>query len=184
MEPIVKSEIDMEIKSENTINNDIQIIAPSVNDEISFNSIQQNLTKLKTQMMTGISDIQQQLRMLEKQNKILRKEEAKETKEAKKNDGDNKKQKKLTGFNISEKMSNELCDFMKLPHNSKSPRTSITKYILDYIRTNKLQDNTERKYIQMDDKLKTLFKLENIDNELTYFNIHKYINKHICEKKI
>ena len=185
----MEQNIEIQIKNTNENTNEIKIVKPLVlnNEEINFNTIQQNLTKIKTQMMNGISDIQQQLRMLEKQYKQLKKEEtkeAKEAREAKKNGGDIKPQKKITGFNISEKMSNELCDFMKLPHNSERSRTEITKYILEYINTNKLQDNTERKYIKMNDELKTLFKLENIDKELSYFNIHKYINKHICEKKI
>ena len=114
-----------------------------------------------------LSDIQQQLRTLEKNNKLIKKEEAKEAaketsaakdaaKETKKSEIDNKKQKKITGFNVCEKMSNELCDFMKLPHNSVSPRTTITKYITEYIHNNKLQDTTERKNIQMDHQLKLL----------------------------
>jgi len=184
MDTVIENDIDKKAI-------EFEIIATNVPSvEIDFSTIQQNLTKLKTQL----SDIQQQLRTLEKNNKLIKKEEAKEAakeasaakdaaKETKKSEIDNKKQKKITGFNVCEKMSNELCDFMKLPHNSVSPRTTITKYITEYIHNNKLQDTIERKNIQMDDQLKLLFKLDSNDEQLTYFNIHKYINKHLFEKK-
>ena len=141
---------------------------------IDINTIQQNLTKLKTQMITSISEIQQQLRTLEKQNKVSSKVLSKVS-----NTDVDKKQKKITGFNICEKMSNELCDFMILPYSASCSRITITKHITDYIRSKKLDTNDT---IELDEPLKLLFKLESTDEPVTYFNLQKYINRNIFEK--
>ena len=84
MEQNIEIQIKNTDENTNENTNEIKIVKPLVlnNEEINFNTIQQNLTKIKTQMMNGISDIQQQLRMLEKQYKQLKREETKEAKEA------------------------------------------------------------------------------------------------------
>ena len=113
--------------------------------ESNFDLIQQSLTKFKT----NITDIQQQLRTLEKNLK-------KETKEPKKRET---KQLKIIGFDIPEKITPELCAFMKLPAESTSTRNAATLYITEYIHTNKLQDMTDRKCIHLNADLAALFKL-------------------------
>jgi chromatin remodeling complex protein RSC6 len=160
--------------------------------EITFDMVQQGLTAMKAQIAT----MQQQLRALEKAAKVVKKEEVKKGTSSTATASASsiasassttiasaivsavadKKQKKISGFCVQEPLSAELCEFMKLPPNSKSSRTTVSTAILNYIRTNKLQDATVRKIIKADASLKTLFKLRD-DEELTYFNIQKYINQ-------
>ena len=131
--------------------------------EIDFDTIQQSFTKLKT----AITEIQSQLRTLEKTAK-------KENKETKKKEP-KMRQPKITGFDIQEKIKPELATFMRLPIESTSTRNAVTTHITEYIRQQKLQDMTDRKRINLNDDLAGLFKLSE-NPQLTYFNLHKHIS--------
>ena len=96
-----------------------------------------------------------------------------------KDQNSNKKVKLDVGFNIQCKITQELTNFMKLKE-SITTLNDATKYIMDYISSNKLQDITDintRKYINLDVQLKQLFNIQT-NERITYFNIHKYINQH------
>jgi len=138
-------------------------IQPCNEIETQFNLIQQNLTKFKT----NISEIQLQLRNLEKTVKKESKKPPVKSSAA--------RQPKITGFSILEKITPELCSFMKLQADSLATRNDVTAYLTEYIRENKLQDMTNRRNININDELATLFKLTP-DIQLTYFNLHKYIS--------
>ena len=56
-------------------------------------------------------------------------------------------------------------------------RTEITRAINKYIRENGLQDIKNKRNINPDEKLSMLFKLTP-DDELTYFNIQRYLSPH------
>jgi hypothetical protein len=127
--------------------------------DTQFDLLNQNLTKLKT----NLSDIQLQLRTLEKCVKKKR-----ETKPP-------LRQPKIVGFDIQEKITNDLCAFMQLPNESTSTRNAVTTFMTEYIRKNKLQDMTDRKCIHLNDDLATLFKMSQTDH-LTYYNLHKHIS--------
>jgi len=59
---------------------------------------------------------------------------------------------------------------------SPLPRTEITKKVWDYIRSNGLQDKTDRRTINADDKLRKVF---NGKNSVTMFEMTKLVNGHI-----
>ena len=128
--------------------------------ETQFDLLNQNLTKLKT----NLSDIQVQLKTLEKS--IKKEPKKKEPK---------MRQPKIIGFDIQEKITNELCAFMQLPTESTSTRNNVTTFITEYIRKNNLQDMTDRKRINLNADLAALFNLD-ITYPLTYFNLHKRIS--------
>ena len=91
-----------------------------------------------------------------------------------------KPSKKPSGFAMKGKISEELCNFMNLPNETEIARTDATKYLIDYIKSNNLQDKSNKSNIIPDDILKTLLKIE--DNEtLTYFNIQKKMNIHFIK---
>jgi chromatin remodeling complex protein RSC6 len=137
------------------------IVQPDI--DAQFNLIQESLTKFKT----NLTDIQQQLRALEKTVK-------KEAKESKKREQVKPRQQKITGFNIPEKIKPELCTYMKLADNT-STRNAVTSFITEYIRANNLQDMSDRKVIHLNAELAALFKME-LTDKLTYFNLHKHIS--------
>jgi chromatin remodeling complex protein RSC6 len=134
-------------------------IAPSCAMQIE--TIQQSLTKFKT----SITDLQVQLRTLEKSI----------TKETKKPVSKPMRQPKIIGFDILEKITPELGAFMKLPPETLTTRNAATLYLTEYIRIHQLQDLTNRRMIHLNPELAALFKLT---TSLTYFNLHKHISAH------
>ena len=141
----------------------------------SFNIINDSLTLFKMQ----ISTVQQQLRSLEKDIK----KELKSKKNSKKKISTSPK--KPSGFAKPTKVTKELCAFLEQPEGTEIARTEVTKSLIQYIKTNKL-DNRDVKgtTIVPDDKLKTLLNIDETElAELTFFNIQKYMNKHFISKK-
>ena len=143
-------------------------------DEIvqQFNSIINNLTVFKTQ----IGNLQQQLKLLEKN---VHKQMKGLQKEVKKNK--NKGNRKPSGFAKPTKVTKELCEFMNKKEGTEIARTEVTRALVKYIKNNNLENATNSQMIFPDDKLKFLLGIDDTQ-ELTYFNIQKYMNKHFISK--
>ena len=131
----------------------------------AFTTINNSLTLFKMQFNT----LQQQVRTLEK---TVRKELKPTKKECKLLEP--KIKKAPSGFAKPTKVTKELCEFMDKPEGTEIARTEVTKVLVNYIKTNNLQEQTavSKNKIVPDDKLKTLLGL-NVEetNELTFFNI-------------
>ena len=56
-------------------------------------------------------------------------------------------------------------------------RTEVTRYIIDYIKANKLQNPENGQLINPDNALKKLLEVNEEDN-LSYFNLQKFMNRH------
>jgi chromatin remodeling complex protein RSC6 len=136
-----------------------------------FNVIVQNLSDFKVR----INNVQQLIKSLEKnvtkQMKGLKKE-------AQKNK--NKGNRKPSGFAKPSKVTKELCEFMKKDEGAEIARTEVTKALVSYIKENKLENKENSKIICPDEKLKTLLSIDD-EEELTYFNIQKFMNKHFVK---
>lgn len=87
-----------------------------------------------------------------------------------------------SGFAKPASISEELRVFMGAKSDEQFARTAITQYIIKYITENKLQNPENRKEIKPDHKLKSLLKLGPTD-QLTYFNLQKYMNQHFPDSK-
>ena len=98
--------------------------------------------------------------------------------EAKKNR--NKGNRKASGFAVPTKISSDLCKFMGQPEGTELARTEVTKYIIQYIKDNKLPDKHNKKIIKPDKQLKNLLQTSD-DEVVSYFNIQKYMNKHFVK---
>ena len=123
-----------------------------------------------------ITMLQNHIRGLEKN---VRRQMKQLQREAKKNR--NRGNRKPSGFAVPTPISVELCDFMKRPHGSEVARTEVTQYIIAYIKNNDLQYPNNRKVIKPDKRLKTLLAVEPTD-EVTYFNLQRYMNRHFVKK--
>ena len=142
-----------------------------------FNTINDSLTLFKMEIST-----------LQKVVKNVEKDVIKELNNIKKN---KKKEKTKTkrapsGFAKPTKVTKELCEFMNQPEGSEIARTEVTKALVSYIKSNNLIEigETTKNKIVPDEKLKNLLGVECEEvNELTYFNIQKYMNKHFYSKK-
>jgi|694.fasta_scaffold33745_13 chromatin remodeling complex protein RSC6 len=85
-----------------------------------------------------------------------------------------------SGFVKPTLISNELAGFLGKPEGSEMARTEVTREINKYIRTNNLQDKENGRKINPDKKLTSLLKLKKGD-ELTYFNLQRYMSPHFAK---
>jgi upstream activation factor subunit UAF30 len=101
-------------------------------------------------------------------------------KEVVKNKNKNNGNRKPSGFAKPSKVTKELCEFMNKAEGSEIARTEVTRALVAYIKENKLENTSNSKIISPDDKLKVLLGLDD-SQELTYFNIQKFMNKHFVK---
>jgi chromatin remodeling complex protein RSC6 len=134
-------------------------------------------------VLTSLSSFKSQVTMLQNQIRALEKNVGKQIRtyerEATKNK--NKGNRKPSGFAVPTKISDELCEFMKKPKGSMAARTEVTQYIIQYIKDNELQWKDNRKIIKPNTQLKKLLDVKKSE-EVTYFNIQRYMNKHFIKK--
>jgi chromatin remodeling complex protein RSC6 len=87
-----------------------------------------------------------------------------------------------SGFAKPNKISNELCDFIGVPHGTEKSRTDITRHINAYVKEHNLNKPTNRRVIIPDDKLKAILKI-NEGEEVTFFILQRLISHHFPPKK-
>jgi chromatin remodeling complex protein RSC6 len=134
-------------------------------------------------VLSTLTGFRQQITMLQNHIRGLEKNVRRKMKalqrEAKKNR--NKGNRKPSGFAVPTPISSELCDFMNRPHGSEVARTEVTQYIINYIKENNLQFPQNRKVIKPDKSLKTLLAVP-AKEEVTYFNLQRFMNRHFVKK--
>lgn len=150
------------------------VIEESNNIFDQFGIIIDNLSHFRIQVNT----IQQQIRQLEKNIKKEMKGLKKAVSKSK-----NKGNKKPSGFANPTKVTKELCEFMNKEEGTQIARTEVTKALISYIKANNLQNKANKKIILPDEKLQFLLGI-NQEQELTYFNLQKYMNKHFISEHI
>ena len=77
-------------------------------------------------------------------------------------------------FQIPTKLSDELCAFLGKPKGSEMSRSNVTKAVTTYIKEKNLKNKHD---ITPDAPLRKLLGVPS-DQQLTYFNLQKYLNKH------
>lgn len=141
------------------------------------------LTEQSTEFVAKLQQLGALIATLKSEYKTLEKKWTRELKIAQKQS--NKKKRKAgnrapSGFVKPTRISDELATFLDKPSGSEMARTEVTRDINKYIRTNKLQDETNGRKINPDSKLAALLKLKKTD-ELTYFNLQRYMSPHFAK---
>lgn len=83
----------------------------------------------------------------------------------------------MPGFCTPVFLSADLAEFLDIPFGDKMPRVDVTRNICEYIKDNDLQNPENRRQIQLDDKLRSLFGIEE-GQLITYSNMQKYLKPH------
>tara|TARA_B100000674_G_C37890768_1_gene938860 strand:+ start:203 stop:676 length:474 start_codon:yes stop_codon:yes gene_type:complete len=133
-----------------------------------FQGLLQQLASLSTQLKSVVSEV----KSLEK--KVQSELRAANKRKARKSGGGNRKP---SGFAKPCVISTELCNFLGKPNGTEMARTEVTKYLTTYIKEHKLQDQANRRRILPDKKLGKLLGVGKND-EVTYFNLQKYMKGH------
>ena len=136
----------------------------------SCDEIVKNLMGLKKQVL----QIQNKVRSLESKMK----KEIKLANKVSKTKSDIKR--KPSGFATPSKVTKKLSDFMNKESGTMIARTEVTQYLIKYIKENSLQNQENKRIIAPDSKLLDL--LESGNDEVTYFNLQKYMNKHFVKE--
>lgn len=123
-----------------------------------------------------LSTLKSEFKLLEKYaNKELR-----ALQKSHKRKGANAGNRSPSGFVKPTLISNELASFLGRASGSEMARTEVTREINMYIRANSLQDKSNGRQINADDKLSALLKLKDGD-VLTYFNLQKFMSCHFAK---
>jgi upstream activation factor subunit UAF30 len=135
------------------------------------------------EFMTKLQAVNQMLSSLKADFRVLEKKATRELKAAEKASAKKKRKagnRSPSGFVKPTKISDELASFLSKDKGSEMARTEVTREINTYIRTHKLQDKDNGRKINADKKLTALLKLQPKD-ELTYFNLQKYMSPHFAK---
>lgn len=135
-----------------------------------------------TTVLAAIQEVTSKVSALRSSLRALEKKAVREVKAANKR---NKKKRSTgtrtpSGFVKPTLISEELASFLGKVHGTEMARTEVTKEINQYIRANKLQDPSNGRIILADAKLTKLLSLKK-DDQLTYFNLQKYMSPHFAK---
>jgi chromatin remodeling complex protein RSC6 len=86
-----------------------------------------------------------------------------------------------SGFAKPNKISDELCDFIGVPHGTEKSRTDITRYINNYVKEHNLNKPSNRRIILPDEKLKAILNVKE-GEEVTFFVLQRLISHHFPPK--
>jgi upstream activation factor subunit UAF30 len=131
-------------------------------------------SKLQT-LSSGLSTLRSDFRVLERH--VAREMRAAQKISKRKRKSGNRAP---SGFVKPTLISKELANFLGKPVGTEWARTEVTREINAYIRTHSLQDKENGRKINPDTKLRALLQLKK-DEELTYFNLQKYMSPHFAK---
>jgi chromatin remodeling complex protein RSC6 len=147
----------------------------STGDEKTDGALNENVVQILADkignLVVIIKDIQASLKPVLKEHDKLRKIVERIQKKR-----DNAR-KSPSGFAKPNKISDELCDFIGVPHGTEKSRTDITRYINAYVKEHNLNKPTNRRIILPDEKLKKILKINN-NEEVTFFILQRLISHH------
>ena len=135
------------------------------------------------ELLTQVSVLRSQLTVLTSSVRSLQKRTERELRAAQK--ASKKRQKSKgnrapSGFVKPPQISDELANFLGKPKGTEMARTEVTREINTYIRAHKLQDPKNGRRILPDKKLAKLLSVGKKD-ELTYFNLQKFMSPHFAK---
>lgn len=146
-------------------------------------TIETSMSELLTSFSSSIQSLTLALNKLKTDYKTLEKQVLKEARamdkvNAKRNK--NKGSRAPSGFVKPAAISKDLAKFLGKPEDTLMSRTDVTKLITAYVKEHKLQDSSNGRRINPDAKLKALLNVKGSD-EVTYFNLQKYMKSHFVK---
>ena len=146
-------------------------------------AVESNVSVKLVEYADKIGQLTSLVSTLKAEFKSLEKSVAKELKAAQKASKKNKRSagnRAPSGFVKPTLISDELAVFLGKDKGTLLARTAVSKDINAYIRANNIQDAENGRKIHADAKLAKLLKLAKTD-ELTYFNLQKYMKHHFIK---
>jgi len=157
--------------------------APATTDAAPAADTEASLVEQSNEFVAKLQQLGSLIASLKSEYKALEKKWSREVKTAQKQSSKRKRKagnRAPSGFVKPTKISDELASFLGKEKGAEMARTDVTREINTYIRAHKLQDSTNGRKINPDKKLAALLKLKTTD-ELTYFNLQKYMSPHFAK---
>jgi len=154
--------------------------------ELSGDATESSLSEQFNVFMAKLQTVGAQFASLKNEFRALERRCTRDFKVAQKTSSKGKRRsgnREPSGFVKPTEISEELASFLKKPSGTLMARTEVTKEINAYIRANSLQDKTNGRKIIPDAPLTKLLKIAKTD-ELTYFNLQKYMSHHFPKKAV
>jgi len=148
----------------------------------SLMEYESDITKLQTDLKSAlqlIKDLVVHVNAFEKKINREKKVVDKKMRGKVRRTGENKT---ISGFSKPGKISDELRTFLKLGKDDLIARTEVTKKITSYCKDNNLQNLDDKRIILPDKSLQKLLRIKKSD-QLTYFNLQKYMKVHFPNKE-
>ena len=167
----------------------VEVVAPaeSVADDKSVSSAASTpgseLAEQFTDFMAKLQQVCAAMSALKSEFRALEKKATRELKAAQKSAAKKKRKsgnRQPSGFVKPTLISPALAAFLGKPEGTEMARTEVTREINGYIRQHKLQDKNNGRIIRPDAKLKGLLNI-GAGEELTYFNLQKYMSPHFAK---
>jgi len=146
-------------------------------------TLETSLVEQSSEFNSKLQALSSMLSTLKSEFKALDKKWQRELKVAQKQSSKRKRKsgnRAPSGFVKPTRISDELASFLGKESGSEMARTSVTRDINAYIRSNNLQDKENGRQINPDAKLASLLKLDKTD-VLTYFNLQRYMSCHFAK---
>jgi chromatin remodeling complex protein RSC6 len=131
------------------------------------------------QLISLFSTVKNDFKTLEKAVSREMKNAQKLSSKKRRNNGN----RKPSGFIKPTRISDELAAFLGKTVGTEMARTEVSKEINAYIQTHSLQDKSNGRKINPDAKLTQLLKISK-DDELTYFNLQKFMKHHFVKAEV
>jgi len=157
--------------------------APVPVEETVVSDIEAALADQSLEFAAKLQQLSVVISSLKTEYRALEKKWSRELKVAQKQNSKRKRKagnRAPSGFVKPTRISDELAKFLEKPSGTEMARTDVTRDVNKYIRAHNLQDKENGRKIHADTKLATLLKLNKTD-ELTYFNLQKYMSHHFAK---
>lgn len=145
--------------------------------------VESGFTDTFSEFMSKLQTIASQINSLKSEFRTLEKKAVREIKTAQKINAKRKRKtsnRAPSGFVKPTLISTELANFLNKPIGTEMARTEVTREINGYIRAHNLQDKQNGRKINPDTLLASLLKIGD-GEELTYFNLQRYMSPHFAK---
>ena len=179
---VKKTKKTTEVAAKAPVNEVVQTAAPETateapKDSVEAVSLKMNEFSAKLQQLIGLlSTVKSDFKTLEKS--VSREMKAAQKASAKKRQSSGNR--KPSGFVKPARISDELAAFLGKESGTEMSRTDVSKEINAYIVAHKLKNEKNGRIIHPDAKLTKLLKVQK-DDELTFFNLQRYMKHHFIK---
>lgn len=176
-----KPEIPKEVEKEVVVKKETLTPTVEKTEDVPSLTLEDNINTRLTALLSTVSSVINELKTIQTEVKLVQKNYNKVVKDH--NKIVNKKKKtgrKPSGFAKPSQITNEMSDFLGLEKGVEIARNEVTSLINKYIVDNNLRNEEDKRKILPDKKLSKLLNLKG-DEELSYFNLQRYMKHHFIK---